>query len=61
MPSAKKSTLNDWLSYNTVKVVTVRDWRLGAVYYATLLCVVIWVIYNMLVNGTYLIKVPPVA
>ncbi|KAH9263946.1 hypothetical protein BASA83_012614 [Batrachochytrium salamandrivorans] len=52
---------DEYLSYDTLKVVRIKDSRLGITYYIMLLSIVAYIIYSLVVNGSYLDKAPPVA
>ncbi|KAI8898701.1 hypothetical protein BC833DRAFT_588621 [Globomyces pollinis-pini] len=53
--------LDDLLAYSSPKIVVVKDWRLGMLYYSTLIGICCYIGYDMITNKNYLNKVPPVA
>ncbi|KAJ3255914.1 cytochrome c oxidase subunit 1 [Boothiomyces macroporosus] len=51
----------DFIAYQSVKVVVVRDYRLALLYYLSLIGIAAYIIWNSVTTGSYLDKAPPVA
>ncbi|KAI8909071.1 hypothetical protein EDD86DRAFT_206863 [Gorgonomyces haynaldii] len=54
-------SLDKTLYYSTNKVVLVRDYRLGGMYWLCFVAITGYIIYNMISSGSYLDKSPPIA
>jgi hypothetical protein len=53
--------LKTWCVYQTTRVTNVQDIRLGLLYYGLLFLILIWIIFNVVFQGSYLEKLAPVA
>ncbi|KAJ3186847.1 cytochrome c oxidase subunit 1 [Irineochytrium annulatum] len=47
---------NEFLAYQTVKIATINDWRLGLFYYLVVIFAVAYLVVTIIVNGGYLDK-----
>lgn len=57
----KQATLDQYLTYTTAKMVIVRDWKLGLMYYSLMLLIFVYIIWNAVSTGSYLTKSTPTA
>ncbi|KAJ8322573.1 hypothetical protein BDV3_004147 [Batrachochytrium dendrobatidis] len=57
----KNVDLDSYFSYDTSKVVRIKDYRLGVAYYIMMIAIIVYIVYTLVVNGSYLDKGPPVA
>ncbi len=59
--SEKHTWWDNMLSYSTQKMVVVRDYKLGGLYYTLLIAIFVYIIWNMISTGSYLDKSPPIS
>lgn len=55
----KTKDYDDIFSYNTPKIVKVRDRRLGIPYYFFMIVIFVYIVYTVIVNQRYLITESP--
>ncbi|KAJ3103256.1 cytochrome c oxidase subunit 1 [Phlyctochytrium bullatum] len=59
--NVKRIAPGDFLSYYTVKVARIKDWRLGLFYVLVVIFTLAYIFWNLVQNESYLSKAPPVA
>ncbi|KAJ3106582.1 cytochrome c oxidase subunit 1 [Phlyctochytrium planicorne] len=55
----KRLSLSGVLSYYTIKVARIKDWRLGLFYVIIVILTFVYIIWNLVTNEGYLAKAPP--
>ena len=56
-----KTFLDRNFYYSTTKVILVRDYKVGLLYWVLTLGVIGWSVYNVITEGSYLAKTTPSA